>query len=78
MSLKVHPEVLEKDIDFKEKSEDAEYEFNKITKIDLHKMHENYINSIATPGEKKESKGKRVYKSNFRNKKKKVIDNYCE
>lgn len=61
MALKVHPEVLEKDIDFKEKSEEAEYEFNKIKKTDLYKMQENFINSISTPGEKKESKTKRKY-----------------
>jgi hypothetical protein len=50
MALKVHPEVLGKDIEFKQKSEDAEYEFNKITPTELYKIHENYINSIATVG----------------------------
>ena len=50
MALKVHPEVLGKDIEFKQNSIDAEYEFNKITPTEMYKIHENYINSVATVG----------------------------
>ncbi len=59
MALKVHPEVLEKDIEFKEKSDEAEYEFKKITKSELNKIQENYINSIAILPDKKNYKGKK-------------------
>lgn len=62
MSLKVHPEVLMKDIDFKDRSDESEYEFNKITKTELYKIQDNYINSIAIPGSIKKSEEKRVYK----------------
>lgn len=83
MSLKVHPEVLGKDIEFKQKSEDADYEFSKITPIELHKIHESYINSIASKGvsEKEktsyfEYKKGRVKKSSFAKKTKKTTKNY--
>lgn len=59
MALKVHPEVLEKDIEFKEQSKDAQYEFDKIAKTELYKIQENYINSIAVMESKKSSKGKK-------------------
>ncbi len=58
MALKVHPEVLTKDIEFKELSEEAEYEFNKIMKTELKKIQENYINSIAINTENKKTKKK--------------------
>jgi hypothetical protein len=50
MALKVHPEVLGKDIEFKQSSEDADYEFNKITPTELSKIHESYIKSMAPTG----------------------------
>lgn len=56
MALKVHPEVLGKDIEFKEKSAEADYEFNKITPTELYKIHESYINSIATVGSAEKEK----------------------
>lgn len=59
MALKVHPEVLEKDIEFREQSKEAQYEFDKITKTELYKIQENYINSIAVMESKKSSKGKK-------------------
>jgi hypothetical protein len=56
MALKVHPSVLEKDIEFKEKSEEAEYEFHKIKKTDLYKMQENFINHISIDNTKSKKK----------------------
>ncbi|MFA5791940.1 MAG: PIF1 family DEAD/DEAH box helicase [Candidatus Paceibacterota bacterium] len=52
-ALKVHPEILEKDIFFRNKSEEAEKVFGKILKDDLQKMHENFVvacgGKISTP-----------------------------
>ena len=81
MSLKVHPEVLMKDVEFKEKSEEAEYEFNKIIKSELYHIQDNFINSIAIPGglhktEEKTYTGKRVYKKNKFKTKSKKKNNY--
>ncbi|MCX6752685.1 MAG: PIF1 family DEAD/DEAH box helicase [Candidatus Nomurabacteria bacterium] len=42
-ALKVHPEILKKDIDFKKKSSEAEQVFGKILENDLKKMHENFV-----------------------------------
>lgn len=56
MALKVHPEVLVKDVEFKEKSDEAEYEFNKITQTEMYKIQENYVNSIATVGTQEKEK----------------------
>lgn len=77
MALKVHPEVLEKDVEFKEKSIDAEYEFAKMKKDELAKIQKNYIDSIGSsePIEKEKkwgtgSTGKRVYKTSKLKKKK--------
>ncbi len=42
-ALKVHPEILEKDIYFKESSNDAENVFGKLHKDELEKMHKNFI-----------------------------------
>ena len=75
MALKVHPEVLEKDLEFKELSKEAEYEFSKIIKSDLNKIQENYLKSIGDVLNKninnKKDK-KRVYKKS----KKTLKDNY--
>ena len=59
MALKVHPEVLEKDVEFKEKSEDADYEFSKLMPKELNTIHDNYIATIAPTGS--ESKEKSSY-----------------
>jgi len=42
-ALKVHPEILKKDLEFKNKSIEAEKVFGKILKDDLQKMHENFV-----------------------------------
>ncbi len=42
-ALKVHPEILEKDIDFKNKSEEAVKVFGKLAAVELQKMHENFV-----------------------------------
>jgi hypothetical protein len=47
-ALKVHPEILKKDIDFKNKSKDAEKVFGKISQNDLQKMHDNFV--VASGG----------------------------
>ena len=63
MALKVHPEVLEKDVLFKERSEEADYEFNKMMRDELFKIQDNYITSIAPTGnEPKEKSNYFAYK----------------
>ena len=47
-ALKVHPEILEKDIYFKNMSEEAVKIFGKLSKAELEKMHENFI--VASGG----------------------------
>ena len=42
-ALKVHPEILQKDIDFKNKSDEAVKVFGKILEADLKKMHESFV-----------------------------------
>ena len=42
-ALKVHPEILEKDIDFKNKSQEAVKVFQKLSKTELQKMHDNFV-----------------------------------
>ncbi len=65
MALKVHPEVLEKDSEFKEKSKEADYEFTKMRKTELYAMHDAYISKIAVkePGEKEKKVKFRNFKS---------------
>ena len=58
-ALKVSPEILEKDIEFKKKSEDAEKVFGKILKDDLQKMHENFV--IACGGKISKQKGNKKH-----------------
>ncbi len=58
-ALKVHPEILKKDIDFKEKSREAEQVFGKLSKEEVRKMHDDFV--VASGGkiqkpERKESK----------------------
>ena len=47
-ALKVHPEILEKDIDFKNKSKEAIEVFDKLAPEELKKMHENFV--VASGG----------------------------
>ncbi|OGI67920.1 hypothetical protein A2738_03680 [Candidatus Nomurabacteria bacterium RIFCSPHIGHO2_01_FULL_42_15] len=42
-ALKVHPEILKKDIDFKNKSQEAVQVFGKILENDLKKMHDDFV-----------------------------------
>lgn len=42
-AFKVHPQILEKDILFKNKSEEARQVFNKLSETGLQKMHENFV-----------------------------------
>ncbi len=56
MALKVHPEVLGKDIEFKLNSEEANDEFDKISSSELNKIHESYIKSIAPRGDEPKEK----------------------
>ena len=53
-ALKVHPEILEKDIEFKNKSKEAVKVFGKLSKKDLQKMHDNFV--IACGGKVKKLK----------------------
>ena len=42
-ALKVHPEILKKDVDFKNKSAEAVKVFGNIAPVELQKMHENFV-----------------------------------
>jgi ATP-dependent DNA helicase PIF1 len=42
-ALKVHPEILEKDIDFKNKSKEAIKVFGELSLDELKKMHDNFV-----------------------------------
>ena len=53
-ALKVHPKILEKDIDFKNKSGKAVVVFAKLSSEELKKMHENFI--LACGGKIKKDK----------------------
>jgi hypothetical protein len=53
-ALRVHPEVLKKDIEFKNKSKDAEKVFGKLKQEELKKMHENFV--VACGGKVKTKK----------------------
>jgi ATP-dependent exoDNAse (exonuclease V) alpha subunit len=50
-ALKVHPEILEKDIYFKNNSEEAQKVFSKLSGPELKKMHNNFI--VACGGKTK-------------------------
>ena len=50
-ALKVHPEILKKDIDFKNKSQEAVKVFGKLPADELKKMHDNFV--IACEGKVK-------------------------
>ncbi len=51
-ALKVHPEILEKDVDFKNKSEEAAQVFGKLSESEIKKMHKNF--AIVAGGKIKE------------------------
>jgi hypothetical protein len=53
-ALKVHPEILKKDIDFKTRSAEAIKVFGKLSAAELKKMHDNFI--LACGGKIKKSK----------------------
>jgi hypothetical protein len=56
-ALKVHPEILKKDADFKKQSEEAVKVFGELSLSELKKMHENFV--IACEGKllKEKTKG---------------------
>ncbi len=56
-ALKVHPEILKKDIDFKNKSEDAVKIFGNLSAIELKKMHENFVVACGGKVKKEKTKG---------------------
>ena len=53
-ALKVHPEILKKDIDFKKKSEEAMQIFGSLSTEELKKMHNNFV--VACGGKMKKEK----------------------
>jgi ATP-dependent exoDNAse (exonuclease V) alpha subunit len=53
-ALKVHPEVLAKDILFKTKSTEAEKVFSALSASELQKMHDNFV--VASGGKIKKRK----------------------
>jgi len=53
-ALKVSPEILKKDIEFKKQSEEAVKVFGKLSKDELKKMHDNFV--IASGGKIKKEK----------------------
>ena len=55
-ALKVHPEILKKDIDFKNKSEEAVKVFGKLSSSEFKKMHDNFV--VACGGRIKKEKKK--------------------
>ena len=46
-ALKVHPEILKKDIDFKNKSKEATKVFGKLSKDEFKKMHNNFVTACG-------------------------------
>jgi hypothetical protein len=50
-ALKVHPQILKKDLDFKKKSEEAVEVFSKLSKKELKKMHDDFV--LASGGKVK-------------------------
>ena len=57
-ALKVHPEILKKDIYFKTQSADAVNVFGKLSATELKKMHENFI--VASGGKVKKERQARA------------------
>jgi hypothetical protein len=55
-ALKVHPEILKKDIEFKKKSGEAEKVFGSLSADELKKMHENFV--VACGGKILKNKNK--------------------
>jgi hypothetical protein len=42
-ALKVHPEILEQDIEFRKKSGEAEQVFGRLSESEIRKMHDNFV-----------------------------------
>lgn len=55
-ALKVHPEILKKDIDFKNKSLEAVKVFGKLSSTELKKMHENFVTACGGKIKKQKKK----------------------
>lgn len=53
-ALKVHPEILKRDIEFKKSSKEAVSVFGKLSESEIKKMHENFI--VASGGKMKRVK----------------------
>ena len=53
-ALKVHPQILKKDADFKNKSREAVQVFGALASVELNKMHQNFI--LASVGKIKKEK----------------------
>jgi ATP-dependent DNA helicase PIF1 len=53
-ALKVHPQILEQDVDFKNRSKEAKKVFDELSGAELKKMHENFI--VASGGKVKKGK----------------------
>ncbi|MEK7113617.1 MAG: AAA family ATPase, partial [Patescibacteria group bacterium] len=53
MALRVHPEILKKDSDFREASENAREVFAKVSKEDAEKMRKNFIVAIGVKWKEK-------------------------
>jgi ATP-dependent DNA helicase PIF1 len=61
-ALKVHPQILEKDLDFKNKSQEAVKVFGKLSVQEIKKMHDNFV--LACGGKiKKETKKEGISKT---------------
>ena len=52
-ALKVHPEILKKDIHFKNESKEALKVFGELSKKDLQKMHDNFVKACGGKVKKK-------------------------
>ncbi len=61
-ALKVHPEILKKDVDFKKSSGDAVQVFEKLNQNEIEKMHNDFVlacgGKVRKHAEKKEIEGK--------------------
>jgi hypothetical protein len=62
-ALKVSPDVLKKDIEFKKKSVEAEKVFGSLSADELKKMHENFV--VACGGKMRKGQYKKMKKYNF-------------
>jgi ATP-dependent DNA helicase PIF1 len=56
-ALKVHPEILKKDAEFKKRSEESVKVFGELSESELKKMHENFIVACGGKIKKEKTKG---------------------